>query len=84
MPASGADFAEGAFPWQDANRNKNHSRRATAPTSMQPGMLFSRSSDDRLTHKASGQEYLVFQGDVLVVENELLFADNDILVWLSA
>ena len=83
MPANGSDFVEGEFGYQSANRLKNHDRGPTVPSSIQPGMLFSRSSDDRLTHKASGQEYLIFQGEILVLENEILFLENEILVWLS-
>lgn len=83
MAETGADYAEGAYGLQDANEDKNHNRGATIPSSIQPGMLFSRSSDDRLTHKASAQNYLIFQGDILCADNEVLCADNEVLVALS-
>ena len=64
------------------NLMKNNWRGATIPTDAQPGMLFSRSTDDRLSHQASAQEYLIFQGAILCADNEILFADNEVLVTL--
>lgn len=83
-PLTGADFV-GGEEWCESVVNflKNNLRGATEPGSIQPGMLYSRSTDDRLTHRASaGQSYLVFQGDPLCADNEVLCADNEVLVWL--
>ena len=83
MAETGADYVEGAFGYQDANEDKNHNRGITIPSSIQPGMLFSRSTDDRLTHRVSnGQNNLVFQGDIVCSNNEVVCSDNKVVVVL--
>jgi len=83
MPASGADFTESVGSYEDINEIKNNYRLATIPASIQSGMLFSRSTDDRLTHRASaGQDYLVFQGEPVCADNEVVCAANKVVVTL--
>ena len=72
------DFCE-----EVCNLFKNHWRGAALPTGIQPGMIFSRNTDDRLTHRASaGQDYLVFQGQPVCAANEVVCADNEVVVVL--
>lgn len=48
----GDDFISGDVgSYQEWNRIKNHWRGAAAPANIQAGMLFSRSSDDKLFHE---------------------------------
>lgn len=65
------------------NLIKNNWRGPTIAAGIQPGMLFSRSTDDRLTHRASAaQDYLIFQGDPVCAANEVVCADNSVVVTL--
>lgn len=83
MPEDGSDFTESRGTWQDINEVKNHHRGPIEPSEIQEGMLHSRSTDDRLIHRASArQSYLIFQGDILCMDNEVLCMDNEVLVWL--
>jgi len=50
----GLDFISGdILSYQEANRLKNNFRGAGVPASIQPGMLFSDSDDDRLYHRGA-------------------------------
>lgn len=83
MPANGADFAERVGSYEDINEIKNNYRLATIPGSIQPGMLFSRSTNDRLTHRVSAsQDYLIFQGEPVCANNEVVVANNSVVVAL--
>ena len=59
--AQGDDFAWGSVGnYQQFNRLKNHFRGADVPSNIQPGMLFSRSSDDKMFHRgASANEEML-------------------------
>ena len=79
----GSNYTEGVYGYQDANEDKNHNRGATIPSSIQPGMLFSRSSDDKLIHRVSAsQNYLIFQGEPVCSDNQVVCADNKVVVVL--
>jgi len=83
MPEDGSDFTESVGSFQDINEIKNNYRGPDVPSAIQEGMQHSRSTDDRLIQRASvGQNYLIFQGDILCIDNEPLIMDNEILVWL--
>ena len=83
-PLTGADFEGGEEACDEfINFLKNNWRGATIPSAIQPGMGYSRNTDDRFTQRVSaGQDYLIFQGDPLCMDNEVLCADNNVLVWL--
>jgi len=82
--ADGDPFVDGdLLSFQQMNRVKDNFRLATIPSNIQPGMLFSRNTDDRLTHKVSaGQNYLVFQGDIVCANNEVVCANNQVVAVL--
>jgi len=84
MSETGADYGQDYVgSYQDENDDKNHNRGTTIPIQIQPGMLFSRSTDDRLTHHASaGQDYLVFQGNPVCMNNEVVCMNNEVVVML--
>jgi len=83
MPQDGSDFTESRGSYQDINEIKNNYRGPDVPSEIQEGMEHSRSTDDRLIHRTSAeQNYLIFQGDILCMDNEMLVMDNEVLVWL--
>ena len=48
---TGIDYVDGSIgSFQQQNREKNHWRGSAAPSSIQPGMIFSDSDDDRIYH----------------------------------
>lgn len=58
----GDDFINGAIlSYQEGNRMKNNWRGAAAPANIQPGMIFSKSPNDKLYHAgvASAQEEIL-------------------------
>jgi hypothetical protein len=62
MPASGADFVNGdKLGYQDVNEIKNNYRLATEPASIQPGMLFSNSADEKLYHAQAAARKRILQ-----------------------
>ena len=67
MPASGANFTDGdKLGYQDLNEVKNNYRGATEPASIQPGMLFSDSDDEKLYHRqAAASKRLMQENDVM-------------------
>jgi hypothetical protein len=51
----GDNFVNGSlFSYQEGNRLKNHWRGSSAPSNIQPGMLFSDSDNDKLFHAGAG------------------------------
>lgn len=82
-PLTGADF-EGGEEWCDTVINflKNNLRGATPPSAIVAGMIYSRSTDNRLSHRADAENWLIFQGEPLCADNEVLCADNEVLVCL--
>jgi hypothetical protein len=60
--SDGDDFINGAIlSYQQANRLKNHWRGAAVPANIQPGMIFSKSTDDKLYHRGAAAEEEVLQ-----------------------
>lgn len=58
----GQDFVSGdILSFQEGNRLKNHFRGSAVPASIQPGMLFSDSDDDRLRHRGAAAVEEVLQ-----------------------
>lgn len=82
MPEDGSDFVESVGSFQDINEVKNHHRGAAEPAEIQPGMLHSRSTDNRLIHRTNGQSYLIFQGEPVCVNNEVVCVNNQVVVIL--
>lgn len=81
---AGADM-EGFEAFCDAvyNAIKNNFRGATLPTDIQPGMLFSRNTDNRLSHNTGpGTDWLIFQGDPVCAANAVVCAGNEVVVVL--
>lgn len=67
MPASGANFADGdKLGYQDLNEVKNNYRGSAEPASIQPGMLFSDSDDEKLYHRqAAASKRVMQENDVM-------------------
>ena len=81
--STGADAELGdCLASQQYNRLKNLFRNTTEPGSIQPGMLFSRSTDNRLSHRADAENWLIFQGQPVCMGNVVVCMNNEVVVWL--
>lgn len=76
MPASGADFVDGdKLGYQDVNEIKNNYRGASEPASIQPGMIFSDSDDEKLYHRqAASSKRILQENDVMEFSESRLAA----------
>jgi len=75
----GADYASGdRGSYQQMNREKNNFRGAASPTSIQPGMIFSRSSDDALFHHQTALDKRIIQETDIMLFAEALLASSSV------
>jgi hypothetical protein len=59
---TGIDYIDGSIGgFQQQNRLKNHWRGSAAPSSIQPGMIFSDSDNDKLYHRGAAAEEEILQ-----------------------
>jgi hypothetical protein len=78
--AQGADMVSGdRYAFQQYNRNKNNYRGTVEPTSIQPGMLFSKSSTETLYHSQAASRKVILQ------ETDcMIYADSKLIGVLAA
>jgi len=81
--SDGDPFEDGdLLSYEEMNRILTNFRGTTIPSNLQPGALYSRSADDRLSHKTDADEYLIFQGNPVCADNTVVCTNNSVVVTL--